>query len=79
MGRYNDNAPVGNTCSIINGGVRYIEGFKEQYDTDNADYEFDMAISVLEDIRSAKERERFIICIEELEEYVEELRLKIAF
>ena len=112
MGRYNDNAPIGNTCPIINDVVRYIEVFREQYDTDQADYDFEMALGVLEDVRGAnlelrnwgndlygqleeseKERERFVIYIEdleeklmradsrieELEEYVEELRSKIAF
>lgn len=53
MGRYNDNAPIGNTCPIIDDVCRYIEGFREQYDTDSADYDFDMALGVLEDIRGA--------------------------
>ena len=52
MGYYEDNAPIKNTCPIINDVVSYIEGFREKYDTEE-DYDFDMALGVLEDIRGA--------------------------
>jgi len=47
-----DNAPIGNTCPIINDVVRYIEGFK--FDED-FEYEKSQCLSVVEDIRSANQ------------------------
>lgn len=53
MGRYDDNAPIGNTCPIINDAVNYIEGFREAFSNEDNDIDFHFALGVMEDIRSA--------------------------
>lgn len=112
MGYYDDNAPIKNTCPIINDVVNYLERFREEFSNEDNDINFYFALGVMEDIRAAnlelrnwgndlykdlesmsKERDsltdnldesehelmRANARIEELEEYVEELRSKIAF
>ena len=53
MGRFNDNAPVGNTCPIIDDVVSYIEHFREEFSNEDNDIDFHFALGVMEDIRSA--------------------------
>lgn len=53
MGYYDDNAPIKNTCPIINDVVRYIEGFREQFSNEDNDIDFYFALGVMEDIRAA--------------------------
>lgn len=56
MGRYNDNAPIGNTCPIINEVVSFIEGI--DWDLTNEDEQdlsekSKLALATLEKIREA--------------------------
>lgn len=53
MGRFDDNAPIGNTCPIIDDVVNYIENFREEFSNEDNDIDFHFALGVMEDIRSA--------------------------
>ncbi len=53
MGRYDDNAPVKNTCPIIDDVIIYIENFREEFGNEDNDIDFHFALGVMEDIRSA--------------------------
>jgi chromosome segregation ATPase len=53
MSRFNDNAPVKNTCPIIDDVIRYIESFREELGNEENDIDFHFALGVMEDIRSA--------------------------
>jgi chromosome segregation ATPase len=53
MGRYDDNAPVKNTCPIIDDVINYIESFRESFSNEDNDIDFHFALGVMEDIRSA--------------------------
>lgn len=53
MGRYDDNAPVKNTCPIIDDVINYIENFREEFGNEDNDIDFHFALGVMEDIRSA--------------------------
>jgi chromosome segregation ATPase len=53
MAYYDDNAPIKNTCPIINDVVGYIEGFREEFSNEDNDIDFYFALGVMEDIRAA--------------------------
>lgn len=53
MSYYDDNAPIKNTCPIINDVIRYIEGFREEFSNEDNDLDFHCALGVMEDIRAA--------------------------
>lgn len=53
MGRFDDNAPIGNTCPIINDVVNYLERFREDFSNEDNDIDFYFALGVVEDIRVA--------------------------
>jgi chromosome segregation ATPase len=53
MGRYDDNAPVKNTCPIIDDVINYIENFREEFGNEDNNIDFHFALGVMEDIRSA--------------------------
>jgi len=61
MPRYTDNAPIKNTCPIINDVVRIFESFKSDIkitdDDDLPDFiaDCDNGLSILEDIRTANQ------------------------
>ena len=48
-----DNAPIKNTCPIIDDVVRYVDDWRNRYSDDESESEFKDALSILEDIRSA--------------------------
>jgi chromosome segregation ATPase len=53
MGYYDDNAPIKNTCPIINDVVNYLERFREDFSNEDNDLDFHCALGVMEDIRAA--------------------------
>ena len=53
MGYYDDNAPIKNTCPIINDVVSYLEKFREDFSNEDNDLDFHFALGVMEDIRAA--------------------------
>jgi len=48
-----DNAPIKNTCPIIDDVVSYIDGFRREFSNDETEVDFKNALSVLEDVRRA--------------------------
>ena len=53
-----DRAPVKNTCPSIDELINYLEGFKRDFLNDDNEYDFEMAFSLIEDIRDANKELR---------------------
>lgn len=53
MARYNDNAPIGNTCPMIDEVIAFIEHLRFEHSNDDNSKDFKDALGLMEDIRKA--------------------------